>query len=1259
MADAIQSFLESYQQSETNHIPHQPTCCCGNAACAYLKLNQSALDGLEKDVSTAARLGKALLVRHETYIADSERERQAMTAHIEMLEDEKQVLEKKNATVIEENRSLLDQLEAINAAVSESDAHVINLQATLQSTQQELQKLSNLAAKTEWLERQLADYEREQVEWQSSIEAKEESEKSATRRWQKAERTLAQIEEQIERIEKEAREERERHSEIVERMQRRHAVEKELDSAAGRLKGAAAAKSSGGDAPGPNVVSHFVKDILQDNSALQMGIVELREMLNNSNEEVETLRKQMQIHQAVEEGEKPNQAPSKRNDLRGELSRAESQELHVHHHYHAPTTASSVTPKPQTLRRPKKRRVGALTPGHFTPPSRSGSTTPSSYFPYHSPTPSAAILQQTAASIPQPVPSRHRWSMQSNQTYRSVAASSGPSSPQSTTNRTSSVYDRVFSDAGLDSSRPTTPDTEEPGSPMIIPDQSKRVPQGPFRTQSTPMVTRGGINPRASRPALDAILSIEELPSLEQHASLEPNAILEVDEAEWENEESSGTVLTPAPGLESSTTTPFSEELANPLHDQSFYRPRPLRRATSHESVLSVAAMDVHTLKTRPSQLLAPYSGLGITSKAMMTGTMAHAAHPVAMSRPSGNSKNVLSGMAADQRQASAKGLGKKVGGWMFGRWGGATPEPSTSEESGLATAKKINQALRSSSASDKPATPAQDAPKRPKMRPPGINQAGSIEGLLPEMKAPPTAPVVRSLDRAALKSILNDKQQPNMVRTKNAAKKNKRVITEIKDVPVPPAADFFTRAQRHHTDLNHDAMDVEDQGSVTRTQQHDADNDEDAMDAEDQGGVALSDDDDDTDFLPPALGSDSSSIHMIPIAMYHQTPFEQLQDTTNLWTLPVARKSVKTTQKDGAHRTAVIYHKSCHLIIRHWQCDPEECIPDSLRKQTPYSLALLLSLRRLASHTKKEFEIAQSLILETWRKRMDSMSQSRDHTGLSMVETDLTSTKFKANEVYNFLEPKVQENIFGLMLVDVEWASKHPSVKCLARERRQRTKPMKQERKWERKQERKLAMQQAQSKAKAERQASQQSRLERQEGPASHIAEAVVQRRRAEKTNKFEVLDQADSFNGPLNLAFRPKSGGRTAAAPYNSPATSDRAKIDVQAIQSASDPRQTNANATDENDHEVIYDPSLRATRHRDNELSRQMNMIGMNRDRVLREKRLKKLHTGGDSRRMHQSVVMPAERLDLSSVPSLHDIAAMSPSDLARLGQQRLPG
>ncbi len=765
---------------------------------------------------------QALLVRHESYIADSERERKAMTAHIEMLEAEKQALEKSNATVIEENRNLLDQLEAVNSAVSESDAHVVNLQATLQSTQQELQKLSQLAARTESLERQLAEFEREQASWQASYEAKEEEEKSALRRWQKAERTLAQLQDQIERIEREAGDEHERHQEVVERMERRHAVEKELGSAAGRLKGAAAAKNGNSREEGPNVVSHFVKDILQDNANLQMGIVELREMLNNSNEEVETLRKQLQTHQPMEDDEKPTTTATlaPREDLRQELNRANSSELHVHHHYHAPASA----PKPAIARRPKKKRFGTYTSGSFTPSS--GSSTPRSSFSYGTPTPTATILQQTAASIPQPVPMRNRLSIQSNQTYQSLLASSGPSSPQSTTNRTSSIFDRVFSDAGLDSSRPTTPDTEDPGSPVFLPTHSKRGSQSSFRTYSAPTVSRHS----TPRPTLDSILSIEELPKLEE-LTVEPEPIAEEPEGGWENASSAAADVT-------SNISPMSDEHPNPLHDQSFYRPRMLRRATSHESILSVSGLDVHTLKSRPSQLLAPYGGRGrgITSQAVIADTTAHASRPAAMSRPSVNTKNLLSGMAADQRQQSASaskpGVGKKVGGWIFGRRG-TTPahyeehaSPTTTKPAakksgsvssaadsiappkksstfsateGTAAKKSISDSLATdnstvpqtkgsgslptenktiairkptsiSSAPDNMITkksssfssasvgsPDPEAtPRRIKVRSPGINQAGAINGFFPEMRPPIREPVVKSLDEEGLRKLLD-----------------------------------------------------------------------------------------------------------------------------------------------------------------------------------------------------------------------------------------------------------------------------------------------------------------------------------------------------------------------------------------------------------------------------------------------------------------------------------------------------------------------
>jgi len=62
--DAVQSFIDAYGQSDTSelHIPEHMQrihkCCCGNDACAYLKHNQVALESLERDVRTAAKLGQ-------------------------------------------------------------------------------------------------------------------------------------------------------------------------------------------------------------------------------------------------------------------------------------------------------------------------------------------------------------------------------------------------------------------------------------------------------------------------------------------------------------------------------------------------------------------------------------------------------------------------------------------------------------------------------------------------------------------------------------------------------------------------------------------------------------------------------------------------------------------------------------------------------------------------------------------------------------------------------------------------------------------------------------------------------------------------------------------------------------------------------------------------------------------------------------------------------------------------------------------------
>jgi chromosome segregation ATPase len=144
---------------------------------------------------------QALLVRHEAYVAEAEEQKALMDLEITRMIEEKKELEANNSTLIDENRNLLDQLEGLNNAAVESDAHTQSLTATLQQTQAELHRLNTLAARTERLEREIEEYEQEQAILHASISCKTESEKSATLRWQEAERKLATMENQLERIE--------------------------------------------------------------------------------------------------------------------------------------------------------------------------------------------------------------------------------------------------------------------------------------------------------------------------------------------------------------------------------------------------------------------------------------------------------------------------------------------------------------------------------------------------------------------------------------------------------------------------------------------------------------------------------------------------------------------------------------------------------------------------------------------------------------------------------------------------------------------------------------------------------------------------------------------------------------------------------------------------------------------------------------------------------------------------------------------------
>lgn len=676
---------------------------------------------------------QALLVRHEAYMADAERERLRTTSTIEQLGQDKKDLEASNAQMVQENRELLDQLEELNHAVTNSDAHIKSLEATLQSTQQELQRLTVLASRTEALEKQLAQFEREQAEVEEKLATSQGDEKTAVQRWQKAERTIAGLQDQIDRIEREAKEEKERHVEVLGRMERRAAVERELQTAAGRLKGAAAAKAGGREATGSNVVSHFVKDILQDNANLQLGLVELREMLLNSNDEVERLRDQLMVHQPIDDGTIKGTAPTLQRELSSEAAR--NQELHVHHHYHAPTADEPARIKTPVQRRVKKKR-NVITPNHFTPPARGHS----SRFGPSTPSSAAAILSQTSVSIPpQRTTSRaKRWSVQSAQSASSVAASSVPDSPYNHSRHTSSVYDRVFSDAGTESSRPTSPESDAPDSPYIS-FTNKPVMDSTWRSVSTPAAFQLKRSSIAS--------SLGNVPDMEgdlEELQLPPSDNGPIPE---EAEESLSPLSSDtAPMLDYDTTS--TSEISEVFSPRIEARPA-LRRAASHESLLSISGMDIHTLQSRPSQLLtgnsfAPAASLASTN---LSPTTATAARPSASAATSLN-RSLLNGMAADARgprsRASDRTLGQKVGGWVFGKWG-STPAPATTYAA--APAGSTGSAARQS----KPGSPSARQPS------PGVTKAGAVRGLpMPPSKSG-AKPIVGSLDHNALRESLEE----------------------------------------------------------------------------------------------------------------------------------------------------------------------------------------------------------------------------------------------------------------------------------------------------------------------------------------------------------------------------------------------------------------------------------------------------------------------------------------------------------------------
>lgn len=574
---------------------------------------------------------QALLSRHESYITDTNRDRADLTARISTLESENDRLASLNAEKAAENRALLDQLESLNATIAESDGRIHALEASLQASRQGVRRLEIAAGRAADMERHIDGLEKELEGAQELLFFSEEEARAAARRYRAAERAATDLQDQLERLEKAAGEERQRQAEAISRLER----QRELNSAAVRLKGAAAAKSLGIGPENPGAVSSFVRDLLQDNANLQLGVTELRELLAASRDEIHTLR------ECLADRENEDGVPSLRTELGFPASppRREAQrEVHIHHHYHA-------APKE---RRKKKRVVSGLLLGSATPTPRSPSVVTESDAPYE--------------------PSR----------FEDSLASSPVSDPRA------SVFDRM----GLE---------VEPGSPCTSVD-----PLSPWRERKA-------------------------LPSPSVFAPLD-SGLVGPPNADGEG-----------PGLEALEAT----DIDTPTENRSL-SPPPLKRSISHESIMSLGGLDIHTLHSRPSQLMMGQLG----ARAVITDVTAQPT----ISKASGAGSSVLSSLAAMPKgpspaPASAAGKGGKWWKpWKADKAPAQTLDPAKAEsarEEGMQEEEASAPRDIAGDSGPKDADGSKDAvkpkgpavPKDPvgsaigSVRAPGINQPGAIPG--------------------------------------------------------------------------------------------------------------------------------------------------------------------------------------------------------------------------------------------------------------------------------------------------------------------------------------------------------------------------------------------------------------------------------------------------------------------------------------------------------------------------------------------------
>lgn len=607
-------------------------------------------------------------------------------------------LEASNAAKIQENRALLDQLETLNTSVSDSDAKIRLLETNLLSSNQSVRRLESAAARASDAERHLALLEQEQDRLHEELRSTREDARSHALRFKEAQRGVTDMQDQLDRLEAEAAQERERHADAIKRMERQRDVEKQLDTAAGRLKGAAATRSLQGDSKNNKIVGHFVRDLLQDNANLQLGIAELRELLENSNDEIQTLREQLMYHEPAEDDHFASPASTLKAELEGKLDDrphhigpALSQELHIHHHYHA-------APTPKPAKKLRRTRTGLLPLGVCTPPT-----------------------SLSAPGTPPQAGSEWGGRLTSSPTAPALLSHASQEDLTPTTSKPPPVWSAL-------SHLQTDYSSSVPSSP--IGHQRAVFDSDPPTSMASPVTSLDPLSPpwaatHVKQPSVASSRSFQSLACLDSEPELPPmprQSIPEEDESRYDD--GYGEPADLAPSSDSICTDDIDTRPSSIMSSR-----RNLRRTASHESIMSLSGgLDIHTLQARPSQMtLRPLGG----ADAVVTGVVAQPT----LSRSSNKRSDValrdnFAGLKSPRTVSSPVSSHSKLRGWTAWRpWGGSgPPEPDASSPS-PATHETAAAAPEASVAPVTPQKPGKDRELRDMDRSPGINQPGAIPG--------------------------------------------------------------------------------------------------------------------------------------------------------------------------------------------------------------------------------------------------------------------------------------------------------------------------------------------------------------------------------------------------------------------------------------------------------------------------------------------------------------------------------------------------